>query len=263
MKKMFIIEDRVFFRPEDGTLWLTDREEEKVILPPIVARLLTLLLEEQGKVMTREELMERVWTVHGLEPSGNSLNQYISNIRRNMQNLGLGENVIRTLPRIGFILNAEIKVEKADITVPAITPPADVNTTEIFSAKKRTQPGKIMAMMIVFIFILAGTPFIVEEAVDQYHNRQLSAAPVFIGKIGSCAVYGVMMDNLARLPDTFSLAKTLVKRENIQCKDQDIVLMNIQDSVYHQEDGRVFISVCNQIAGRLAACRNHLFNSWR
>lgn len=108
----YIIEGQVFFRPEDGTFWMEEREDEKVILPPIVARLMTLLVDRQGTVLTRDEIMNFVWTVHGLEPSGNSLNQYISNIRRNFQNVGLGDDVIKTIPRIGFIFNAELSVVK-------------------------------------------------------------------------------------------------------------------------------------------------------
>lgn len=45
---LFIIEDRVYFRIDDGALWEKNDEGAKVILSPIVDRLLHLFLQEKG-----------------------------------------------------------------------------------------------------------------------------------------------------------------------------------------------------------------------
>ncbi|MGU3522808.1 transcriptional regulator [Enterobacteriaceae bacterium C23F] len=259
----YLIEDRVIFRPDDGTFWAIGHEDEKVILPPIVARLMTLLLEEQGNVLTRDEIMERVWTIHGLEPSGNSLNQYISNIRRNFLNAGLGDNVIKTIPRIGFIFSGEIKVEKQ------LRPEAENS----FPVEEASLPRKVVktssnhklfySTLFVFSAIIIATPWLVSRSLDVINEHHLEIKPVSIGTINQCHVQTVKMDNASRNPNIHLVAQKIFDNANIHCENKETAFLFVQNSSFHNEPGRIFISACKKLNGDLISCKNQSFNNWR
>lgn len=55
-------------------------------------RLLAYLLERQGQVINRDELLDNVWDLHGLRSSNHTLNKYISEIRKHFVSTGAGTN---------------------------------------------------------------------------------------------------------------------------------------------------------------------------
>jgi len=75
---VFVIDNRVFYRSEDGAIWPSGDEGSTVILTLTMNRLLTCLLEKHGQVLTRNELLDNVWDAHGLRSSSHTLNKYIS-----------------------------------------------------------------------------------------------------------------------------------------------------------------------------------------
>ncbi|WP_431626833.1 winged helix-turn-helix domain-containing protein [Enterobacter chengduensis] len=261
----YIVEDKIVFRPDDGAFWMTEREDEKVILPPIVSRLMALLLEEQGKIMTRDEIMERVWTIDGLEPSGNSLNQYISNIRRHFQNVGLGEEVIKTIPRIGFVLSSEIKIEK-DIHRPVISEPLSENhhpelIKDIHSGLA-LRSSSFYALLAVIILVIVCTPFLFKAGINRVNNNNLIIDPVVIGKINQCNVSTLQMENTSHHSDFRALSQRIFDAKNIHCLKDETAFLFVQSSVFYDQPGRVFVSVCDNSNGILVSCKNYSFNNW-
>lgn len=257
----YIIENRVIFCPDDGTFWQVEHEDEKVILPPIVSRLMTLLLEEQGKVLMRDEIMDRVWTVYGLEPSGNSLNQYISNIRRHFQNSGIGDEIIKTIPRIGFVLNADFKIEKdinsavvETVVMQGIPPAAEFKPT--YSLKR------VYGALVLSSTIILGMPFIFTRGVEILNESRIEINPFSIGPINQCDVRTVKMDNASRSPNTLAVAQKILDKNNINCLNHEVVFLFIQSSVLHNEPGRIFISVCENNGHKFSFCENQAFNNW-
>ncbi|WP_187433230.1 winged helix-turn-helix domain-containing protein, partial [Serratia marcescens] len=157
----YIIDEKVIFRTDDGAIWPSGDEESKVILSPIVSRLLALLLEEKGIIMTRDDIMHRVWTAHGLEASGNSLNQYISQLRKIMSNFGLGDSVIHTLPRIGFRLDEHLNVQWLPSSTEVQPKPVD----EIKIKTNRKHHPIIFLLTPAFLLISITVPYIISEAI--------------------------------------------------------------------------------------------------
>ncbi len=68
-------------------------------------RILTLLIESHGHVVEREHLLEQVWESHGLVSSNGSLNQYISILRKTLTSLTDIEDIIVSIPKVGFIIS--------------------------------------------------------------------------------------------------------------------------------------------------------------
>jgi len=102
---IYTINSRVIFNDQMGSLSLTEGREDPTILAAPASRLLTLLIKNNNKVLTRDEILTEVWENHGLVASSNNLYHYISVIRKSLASLG-EDNIIVTLPKVGFSMKA-------------------------------------------------------------------------------------------------------------------------------------------------------------
>lgn len=256
----YILDDLLVFRTDDGTIWPVDHEENKIILSPIVSRLLTLLLEEQGKVLTRDEILRQVWAVHGLEPSGNSLNQYISHLRKNMSNFGLNENAIRTIPRIGFMFDESITVIKSD--------DMGKESLNIESNLSRVKPENIktihkLIIAVIAIIMVFFIPSVMDKISAHFNIGQNVTYPITIGTVNGCKIYGVKKDDTLNRSDALSLAQRVFNDYKITCQsNNEIALLFAQGGMHHNNVGRVFIALCTESNGALTSCKSKSFNNW-
>ncbi|HEV7930036.1 MAG TPA: winged helix-turn-helix domain-containing protein, partial [Nitrosospira sp.] len=100
-------EDKIYgfgdfrLQTEDGTLW---RGEERVALTQKAVEMLTILVENPGRVVTRENLIERLWPETYVDE--NNLAVTASMLRK-----ALGAQAfIETIPRKGYRFNGEVAV---------------------------------------------------------------------------------------------------------------------------------------------------------
>ncbi|WP_370605690.1 transcriptional regulator [Citrobacter braakii] len=118
---MFIINNDVSFNEEDGQLE-NKTAEVSVLMAASARRLLAVLISNQGNPVERDCLFKTVWDDNGMRSSNSNLNQYISILRKQLVQVGLPDNTIITIPRVGFMFNPEIKVRrdipKADVQSP-------------------------------------------------------------------------------------------------------------------------------------------------
>lgn len=113
----YTVNKSIIYNPADGSL--THIESGDLITLPLPAqRLLQILLDSEGKLISREDLLSKVWEQYGLNGSGNNLNQYLSIIRRSFSSFGC-EWFIETIPRVGVRLFESVMVIKGtDVSVP-------------------------------------------------------------------------------------------------------------------------------------------------
>src|SRR5262249_34822461 len=111
------------FRLDAGerVLW---RGEEMLTLPPKVFDTLRLLVENEGRVVAKSELMDAVWADAFVEES--NLSQNIYTLRRTLGVDEQGKQFIETVPRRGYRFAVPVKSIAADSTRPA-TQIEDVN----------------------------------------------------------------------------------------------------------------------------------------
>lgn len=69
---------------------------------------LNLLIEHKGDVVSRNEIFDKIFVFNGNNITNNNLNQYISSLRRNIKSLGIEEEFIITVPRVGFMISRDI-----------------------------------------------------------------------------------------------------------------------------------------------------------
>lgn len=176
---VFVIDNRVFYRSEDGAIWPSGDEGSTVILTLTMNRLLACLLEKHGQVLTRNELLASVWDAYGLRSSSHTLNKYISELRKHFVQLGIADECITTLPRVGFMFNSDIEVREIanPSTGEAVT--AENNSQIDAPSIRRTRPqGRFKvsyyALSVIVIFMSAAL-FWSGLAIQSESPRQLEA----------------------------------------------------------------------------------------
>ncbi|MFV0548513.1 MAG: transcriptional regulator [Limnobaculum xujianqingii] len=122
--------DLVVFDPDEATLSLGDLNDDNVIaISSVTCRLLQLFVENHGEVISRDVLFKRIWDDYGMVSGNNNLNQNISKLRKIVKTLGIDDEFISTVPKTGFVLNKEIKLdvlrEAEEKTQPATSPLLD------------------------------------------------------------------------------------------------------------------------------------------
>ena len=138
------------------------REGELVPLTPKVFDILITLVEHGGQVVSKDDLMKRVWPKTFVE-EGN-LTQNISLLRKALGETPGGAQFIETVPRRGYRFVAETIQSSGNGTSELSSPPADVapqlpsavsipNTTSQSAGFKRTPVFALVAGLIVVSII--------------------------------------------------------------------------------------------------------------
>lgn len=106
----YLFDDVLLYRPNEGVLLIVGKSADNVIpLTPVLNRMLLLLIEKKGQLVTREEFLEKVWDNHGRIASSNTLTQYVSTLRKIFSDHLKKEGVV-TLPRRGYMLSLDVNV---------------------------------------------------------------------------------------------------------------------------------------------------------
>jgi adenylate cyclase len=101
------------------TRQISDGESRRVRLAPRAFRLLCLLVERRGAVVTRQEIMDIVWP--GLTVEENNLSVQLSNIRRALDDGRDGASCIQTLPGRGYRLRSPVTVQGQRHSIDTVT----------------------------------------------------------------------------------------------------------------------------------------------
>lgn len=115
MSQSFLLGETILFVP--GRNLLVAMEEElstPVTLSNTASQCLFLLLQHHGQVVEREVFFQQIWLNNGSQVTNNNFYQNISLLRRAFKELGLNDEFIITVPKVGIRLSQELKVESHD-----------------------------------------------------------------------------------------------------------------------------------------------------
>lgn len=118
----------LYYDATEGSLKLDDTGKSDIQLTITANTLLYFLIQNPG-VMTRDEVMKRVWDDKGLVSSNSNLNQYISILRKAFRHYDI-ENIIVTVAKGRLEINPDLDIELID---PIILHPV-LATNDISSA---------------------------------------------------------------------------------------------------------------------------------
>lgn len=107
----FIIEDTLRFYPDSHSFY-NIRTQEVVSILSTASGCLRLLIEEQGGLLTKEQLIEQVWGKRGIVISPNTFYQTMLSLRRGLENAGMQNTIISTHYGKGVTISKEIKITR-------------------------------------------------------------------------------------------------------------------------------------------------------
>ncbi|TLV21596.1 CadC family transcriptional regulator [Klebsiella indica] len=144
MEKTYTINGRIAFIPQRSTLILIPDNSKRVLLNIPACRCLLLLIQQDGEIVARDAFFQEVWIKHGLQVTNNCFYQNISLLRRAFKQLGVGQEIIVTVPRVGVRLDAQLAVIESPSDTQETVPLIPVATAEVATAsppeKKRLRP---------------------------------------------------------------------------------------------------------------------------
>ena len=178
-----IINERINFNEEQGTLSTADTSQDPIILAKPSCRLLSLLIKHNGELLTRDYLLTNVWEIHGLTASNNNLNNYLSMLRKAFLELG-ENNMVVTVPKQGFMLAAShITTDNIDNKLPPYPEESRLEQRSIQTRKNKF----LFSLIWMTIFVVVLVPLAVLLI-----TREQAPVPIIqvtpIGKIVQCNV---------------------------------------------------------------------------
>ncbi|WP_447887505.1 winged helix-turn-helix domain-containing protein [Serratia fonticola] len=239
---VFTISNMIAFRSEDGAMWNIAQPERRLSFTTIPTRLFTYLLENADRMVSREELLNNIWDKYGLEPSNNSVNQYISLIRKSLSELGCDEEIIKTVPRVGFYIPGET-VSYSQETAQSIENSSGAAQPVILQpGLNRRYQYVLLAFSLMIAIVLVLQPF--RTALGYLDYRFPKSTLYKIGTIATCPVYS-LNDNS---PNTAARKEQLAQElaaVNAPCINNEVFIFHSGQHYAYQQSGRAFITRCS------------------
>lgn len=253
-----LLNDTVIYNSSDGTLRLSNDESDdgSLTLTPTANRLLELLSTHHGTPMERDVLLVEGWDKFGLKGSYSSLNQYISQLRKTLHKFTGENDIIITIPKVGFMLNSDFPIKD-------LTPEKEHTASQVLSVKKSIQNRlhiqvhkhlyKILYTLL-FSSIILGTTIISKEFYQEAY---------YIGKIEQCEVYNFRKRSEEGMIFQLSIVKKEMQKLNIHCGKKERIFFHSQNSLFYGHSGRLFFSKCFLVDGKFSACENYYYYKWQ
>jgi len=236
----FIINKKVSFKVAERTI--SDDKDQHLLSNP-ACRLLLVLLENNNKLMTRENLLQKVWGDFGLTPSSNSLNNNVSILRKIFSEFDI-HDVLKTIPKQGFTLmidDLQFNEKSRDYMVmQAISQPDNepgVNKSWLIGA------GATLSMIIAVVVALYFNFFGKRDEV------------IFYKQVNECKIYYFNGVNVNRVERYFADGKgaTLLQK----CATPHNIYYD--DSKLHEKTDllEIIVAKCTlDVKGALGECKN-------
>lgn len=111
-RRNLLIGECIIFDALEGTL--RDSRDPAVVVhvKPVNTRVLQQFVDEPRTVLRRQQMIDHNWRRYGMEVCENSLNQAVYSLREALRTLDPSNDYIKTLPRIGYVLIADVSERK-------------------------------------------------------------------------------------------------------------------------------------------------------
>lgn len=187
-------------------------------------RLLNELIKNNKIELTRETLIKHVWEDYGFSPSSATLSNHISELRKAFEALGVSKNILITVPRIGFKMEAEIHPEITTpkgsaaaediehIPSPREPMPEGKNAPLLIDAESEKIPHRMkkpvffLTLALIAIATATATAFVVLTKDDE---------PKLVGVQDKCNIY--TLDDNKQSTELFDKARNMLTSEKIDC----------------------------------------------
>ncbi|MDI3197835.1 winged helix-turn-helix domain-containing protein [Serratia ureilytica] len=251
----YIINNTLVFDTNEQTLALYENALIVTRISKPAGRLLLEFIQNAQQIVSRDELLEKVWARHGFSASNAGLNNYISELRKTFILLGCHQELLVTLPKKGFRFEADILLgdsaedkpyfnaneneeEEAALTVADIPDERQGHEKKSGSASRKILPWRLMIAASATIVIFISGLYIYLGKDDKHYPYQE------ITKVDNCDIYTVGKNtDTARLE---SIIPTLLKREGVDCKNDKNDIFYMENRLNRSFIRSDLISICSK-----------------
>lgn len=99
---LYLIGKDILFDSDTLTMRSLYEPSKQIVLGNVASRCLSVLLDAEGKIIKKRDLIYEIWGKLGIEVTDNSLAQAIRQIRCAINEFAPNEQIIVTIPRIGY-----------------------------------------------------------------------------------------------------------------------------------------------------------------
>jgi DNA-binding winged helix-turn-helix (wHTH) protein/dipeptidyl aminopeptidase/acylaminoacyl peptidase len=168
-KKPYFVFDNIRLYPDQRLLIKND---DRIPLTPRVMDLLIVLVKHQGELVSKEALLETVWAGRFVE-DGN-LNRTISTLRKNLGSRSNGNDLIETVPKLGYRFIAGVTEVSANQTI----------GTEVFIQRKTSWQfwliglaGAVLIGIAAYYFLIPRAPVTIDGMTRLTNNLAEDESP--------------------------------------------------------------------------------------
>ncbi|MBE5806376.1 MAG: response regulator transcription factor [Clostridiales bacterium] len=79
------------------------KNKKEIYLTPLEYKILVMFIKNKGKLVTREQLLDKIWDIEGKYVNNNTLTVYIKRLRSKIED-SIENEIIKTIRGIGYIL---------------------------------------------------------------------------------------------------------------------------------------------------------------
>lgn len=246
----YIINLTITFDPESRLLMLKNNNQLTVGLSNPATRLLTELIKNNKTELTRETLLKHVWEDFGFSPSGATLSNNISELRKAFEALGMSKDVLITVPRIGFKLDAEIHpeskppkesapAEHVERPLPSKLVAADNIAVDSLNVSSRKSLRRMKRPALSLLIILCVTA-VITAWVMLSKNEQ----PELIGILNKCDIY--TLNEGKHDPIQSDRARKMLADEGVDCGQIELDIYYMETRPTNEFLKINFMSVCTK-----------------
>jgi DNA-binding winged helix-turn-helix (wHTH) protein/tetratricopeptide (TPR) repeat protein len=150
----------------DGGQGTLSRSGVRVKLQDLPCRLLLMLVERHGEVVTREEVRQRLWTENTFVEFDNSLGVAIRKVRESLHDDADGSRYVETIPRRGYRFLAPVTVVETEAVAETSGAPATPEPSgstqgaenKFVDLRSRGRRWAVAALVLLFV-VAAGYGF--------------------------------------------------------------------------------------------------------
>lgn len=191
----FILDNKVVYDSDTHSLFHIGKRDTQINLAIPASLCLLALLQNKDEPVSLAELLSFSWTSRGMNVSTNTVYQNVSILRKALVNFGLAGDIIKTVPKRGFVVLAESFSEFesnqeyiADVaSVKKNTPPIIM---EPASGQKITIRGvtSVLVSTALCLLIFYGAYFLTERS-EKNQSRYIYPEFTELHQPGDCHVY--------------------------------------------------------------------------
>nr|WP_194928611.1 winged helix-turn-helix domain-containing protein [Citrobacter freundii] len=236
---LYLIDDIVIYDALNGTLRRNDEKiAEATHLTTIANKIFSYLVQHHGALVTRNTLFDEIWEKEGVASSSNTLNQYISLLRKILSGYLGDKEIIVTVPRAGYYLSKDISVSQ-----------------KITAHRRVTHWPKYAAGIMAFAVLVAGT-FLYTYQPDKITPRK-------IGELEGCPVYDISgVKSEVADASSFAVAKKALEMNNQICTKTTAFYIYAQEALHLHKPARIMFTRCIEWDDNRDTCQNIYYYTW-